>query len=74
MNDERLYSVKEAARLLMISPALLYALCAARQIRHERHGIGRGTIRIPEEALEEYRQGRTIQAIVGSGGKDTFRH
>jgi hypothetical protein len=56
--------VKEAASRLMISPALLYALCAACRIRHERHGLGRGKILISESAIQEYRQGRTIAVAV----------
>ena len=53
-------TVKEAAEQLRISTALVYALCAAKKIRHERHGLGRGTIRIPPEALDEYRAVQTI--------------
>jgi excisionase family DNA binding protein len=53
-------SVKRAAELLGVSAALVYALCAAGKIRHERHGLGRGTIRIPLEALEEYRKSCTV--------------
>jgi hypothetical protein len=30
-----------------------------KMIRHERHGLGRGTIRIPQDALDEYRRGVT---------------
>lgn len=58
----KLLSVREAAEQLGISPTLVYALCERKRIRHERHGLGRGTIRIPEDALEEYRQGVTIAA------------
>ena len=61
MAEERLYSVKEAARRLMISPALMYALCSACRIRHERHGLGRGKILISESALEAYRSSRTVE-------------
>lgn len=55
-------TIKQAADLLGISVALMYALCAAKQIAHERHGLGRGTIRIAPEAIEEYRQSRTVKA------------
>jgi excisionase family DNA binding protein len=58
-------SVKEAAERLGVSPALVYALCARKRIRHERHGFGRGIIRIPEEALEEYR--KNCQVKTGEG-------
>lgn len=60
--DKVLLTVKEAAKRLGISPALVYGLCAARRIRHERHGLRRGAIRIPESALEEYRRRHTIEA------------
>ena len=55
-------TVKEAAKALEISPALVYALCAANKIRHERHGLGRGTIRITKVALEQYRRSSDIRA------------
>ncbi len=57
----RLLTVEEAAKELGISRALVYSLCATKRIRHERHGLGRGTIRIPEDAITEYRQGVTVE-------------
>jgi excisionase family DNA binding protein len=56
----KLLTVKEAAEQLGISATLIYALCAGKRIRHERHGLGRGTIRIAEDALEEYRRSKTV--------------
>lgn len=55
-------TVKQAAVRLMISPATVYALIAARKIRHERHGLRRGAIRISEEALADYRARCTVDA------------
>jgi len=52
----KLLSVKEAADRLSISVGLVYSLCKSRLLRHERPGLKRGTIRIPEDALEEYRR------------------
>ena len=52
----KLLSVREAALRLGVSGKLVYALCAAGRIAHERYGLGRGTIRIAEEALEQYRK------------------
>lgn len=49
-------TVKEAAAILEVSAGLVYALVAAGKIRHARHGLGRGTIRISADALEEYRR------------------
>ena len=55
MNPARL-TVREAAAALRVSPGLVYALCATGALTHERHGLGRGTIRIPADALREYEQ------------------
>ena len=49
-------TVKQAADQLGVSPSLVYGLCKEGRIRHERHGLGRGTIRIPPDALDEYRR------------------
>jgi len=45
---------------LGVSQALVYALVAARKIRHQRHGLRRGAIRIPEDALAEYQARCTV--------------
>ena len=57
---DRLLSVAEVAELLDVSAATVYGLCSRRKLRHERHGLGRGTIRIPRDAVEEYRRGVTV--------------
>jgi len=49
-------TVKQAAETLGISTALVYSLCAAGKIVHERYGLGRGTIRISEESLRVYQE------------------
>jgi hypothetical protein len=49
---------------------LVYALVAAKRIRHERHGLRRGAIRIPEDALEEYRRKCTVAAEDGNDGAE----
>ena len=56
-----LLTIKQTAERLSVSPALVYALCAQKRLRHERHGLGRGTIRISEEALEEYRRSARVE-------------
>jgi excisionase family DNA binding protein len=66
-------TVKQAAERLGIKPSTVYELCAARKLRHERHGVGRGTIRIPEEAIDEYRQSVTVVAVVPQTMRK-FRH
>jgi excisionase family DNA binding protein len=71
-------SVKQAAVRLGVSPALIYILCGRRLLRHERHGIGRGKILIPEDALAEYRQSRTVGVGGAAPGpvvrRPTLRH
>lgn len=54
-------TVREAASRLGISPSLVYSLVARGRIRHERFGLGRGVIRIAEEALAEYRKSSEVQ-------------
>lgn len=56
--------VKAAAALLGVSPSPVYLLCAWAKIRHERHGLGRGVIRIPVEAIGEYRTRATVAGTV----------
>ena len=49
-----LFTVKDTATRFGISPGLVYSLAAGRKLRFVRIGNGRGRIRIPEEAIEEY--------------------
>ncbi|MDB5307701.1 MAG: DNA-binding protein [Gemmataceae bacterium] len=60
-----MYTVKQAAELLRISVSLTYSLISAGKIRHERYGLGRGTIRIPVEALDEYRRDCSVGGRAG---------
>ena len=73
----KLLSVSEAAEKLGVSEALVYALCAGKRIRHERHGLRRGTIRIPEDALDEYRRSVTVETAAGDfepARAKTYKH
>lgn len=56
-------TVKEAAVRLRVSAATVYALCAARKLRHQRVGVGRGKIVIPPDALDEYLVKGTVRSI-----------
>jgi excisionase family DNA binding protein len=49
-----LLTVADAAKRLCCSPATVYALCTALKLRHARVGTGRGAIRVPTDAIEEY--------------------
>lgn len=52
-------TVKQAAEKLEVCVATVYNLVAAGRLRCERHGLGRGCIRITEEQLAAYRTGAT---------------
>ena len=58
-----LLTVKQAASTLGVSAALIYSLCQMKKLRHERHGLRRGVIRIPEDAIEEYRKTRSVAVM-----------
>jgi excisionase family DNA binding protein len=60
-------TVKQASEQLGVSASLIYGLCAGGKLRHERFGLGRGTIRIPLDAIEEFRRRHTVIA----GGAET---
>lgn len=55
-----MFTVTAVARELGVSAQTVYALCAAKKLRHERHGLKGRAIRIPGDAVEEYRAGRTV--------------
>ena len=70
----RALTVRQAAERLGVSPSLVYALCASKRLAHERHGLGRGKILIPEEALEEYRRRQTVAAGGAPGRPPALGH
>jgi excisionase family DNA binding protein len=49
-----LLTVKQAAGRLGVKPGLIYSLVAGRKLRFVRVGNGRGRIRIPSDAIDEY--------------------
>jgi excisionase family DNA binding protein len=49
-----LRTVKEAAKLLRVSPATVYALVANGTLPACRVGVGRGVIRIRDEDLQRF--------------------
>ena len=62
----KMLTVREAAAILSVSAATVYGLCTLRRLRHERIGLGRGVIRIPEDAIDEYRRAHAVEAEAGS--------
>ena len=67
-------TVKQVAEKLGVSIALVYALIQARKIRHERYGLGRGSIRITEDAVEEYRRMVTVAPVIKVENGKRYRH
>jgi excisionase family DNA binding protein len=63
----KLLTVAEAADTFHVSVGTVRALCKTRKLRHERPGLGRGVIRIPEDAIEEYRKSVTIGTTAREG-------
>lgn len=59
-------TIAEAATALSVSESTVRGLCRTHRLRHERHGLRRGVIRIPVDAIEEYRRSVTVEA--GGGG------
>jgi excisionase family DNA binding protein len=55
-----LTTVKEAADELTLSAASVYALVAAKKLRHVRVGMGRGKILVPADAIREYLSKGTV--------------
>ena len=49
-----LLSVKDTAAKLGVIPGLVYSLIAGRKLRYCRVGNGRGRLRVPAEAVDEY--------------------
>lgn len=54
------FDVREVAVALGVSVQTVYLLCAKKRLRHIRVGVGRGTIRVPADALQEYINGATV--------------
>ena len=53
-----LYTLKEAAEKLSLSPAAVYDMVKAKVIPHRRVGKKRTTIRFTDEDLQSYIEGR----------------
>ncbi|WZO97230.1 helix-turn-helix domain-containing protein [Isosphaeraceae bacterium EP7] len=65
MTDTKPLTVKEAAPMLRLSEASVYALCSSKRLRHQRVGVGRGKILIPPDALDEYLAKGTVRSTEG---------
>ncbi|MHC4402137.1 MAG: helix-turn-helix domain-containing protein [Planctomycetota bacterium] len=55
-----LLTVGEVAKRLNVSVGCVYALVAKNEISHVRIGVGRGTIRLRQEDLDDYLEARQI--------------
>jgi excisionase family DNA binding protein len=53
-------TVKAVAERLSVSEATVYSLIESGKLRHHRIGMGRGTIRVTEEFLQEFLDGTEV--------------
>ena len=60
MNDEPLFTVKQAAEKLRMTPNSTYRAIYAGRIRAVRLGRNRGRIRVPESAINEILEPRPV--------------
>lgn len=58
-------TVKEAAPLLGLRPASVYALCNRKKLRHHRVGPSGGKIVIPPDAIAAYLARSTVDSTAG---------
>jgi excisionase family DNA binding protein len=63
-----LLTVKEAAEMLRLSSAAVYALCKAGTLAHHRLGRGRGAVRIDQKDLFAYVEACKAGAAPVRGG------
>lgn len=54
-------TVKQVAERLAVAQTTVYLLCSESKIDHIRIGIGRGAIRISEDALDAYIKAATVR-------------
>jgi excisionase family DNA binding protein len=45
---------KQVAELLNVNRTTVYALCDKKLLEHNRFGVGRGTIRISQQQLDDF--------------------
>lgn len=57
-----LLTVAEAAKALRLSPATVYALVSSKKLTHQRVGVGRGKILVPQTAIAEYLAKGTVRS------------
>lgn len=51
-----LLRVRDVATMLCVAESTVYGMCAAGKLAHIRLGCGRGTIRIPQDAIKKLTQ------------------
>lgn len=62
-------TVREVADHLGVAVTTVYGLCESRQIAHIRVGTGRGSIRIAQQALDDYIAASVVATDVASRKK-----
>ena len=62
-NRAEVYFVKEVAEMMRMSPATVYAAIHAGELRAERYGKGKNSIRIDRKAFEEWRESHRVEVF-----------
>jgi len=69
-----MYSVREVAKQLGVSLAVIYRLIENGDLKAHRIGLGRGTIRISESQLSDYLHSSEIQQTASKSERRGLRH
>jgi excisionase family DNA binding protein len=74
--ERNCFTVRQVAERLGVSRAIVYQLCAQKKLAHVRVGVGRGTIRIREQDLDDYLRGATVRPEDArpSPPREKFKH
>jgi excisionase family DNA binding protein len=67
-------TVRQTAEILQCSIATVYALCAAKKLRHARIGFGRGSIRNSQCDIDEYLESVRVGTIVIPARTPKLKH
>jgi excisionase family DNA binding protein len=68
-----LLTVKQVAEHLQVSQATVYQLCATGKLTHVRVGVGRGAIRVDEDALAAFIRACTVECGASGAGEDLLK-
>jgi excisionase family DNA binding protein len=65
-------TVQQAAKVLEVSPGLVYSLCLRGKLAHTRIGLGRGVVRIEQRDIDALKAAGRVE-VVGASRPDPPR-